>query len=472
MKKPNLLILMADQLQREPTDPESLCRTPYMDKLINRGVHFTRAYTANPVCSPARASLMTGQLPHNHGVLWVTHTMDKDQAVLRKERIHWAQHLKNTGYGTGYFGKWHVTHEEDPSPFGWEVNGSTHSQAFKDLLHDSKDNLIEKTMIKNPGYRDSLFSGITSVKPENRAMGVAATLALDFLKDQKKDSPWCCMVSVPEPHDPFVCGEEAYEFYRGVNIPEKENWEDDMEDKPAFYRRSRDIIESQISKDDWKEAVRRYYASITEIDSQFGRVLDYLEDSGQIDNTLILLTTDHGDFLGAHGIYCKNIGAFEEALNIPLIAAGPGIARGKTTTARVGTQDIHPTLLEYFGLEKDAVEDSRSFLPVLKDPAAQEGHFSEGFCENYGGRFLYTQRIFYRDTWKYVLNGFDYDELYDLENDPGEMINLAQKSEYREKLKDMAAGAWNWMKKTNDHTLVNSHYPPLRLIGQGPLDQV
>ena len=470
MKKPNLLILMADQLQREPLNRESLCQTPNIDKLLNRGIQFTRAYTPNPVCSPARASLMTGQLPHNHGVLWVTHTMDSDQAVLRKDQIHWAQRLKDEGFRTAYFGKWHITHEEDPTPYGWEINGSMHTEHFKTGLVNAKDHLKKACYINNPGYSESLFSGITTVKPEQRPMGVATSLALEFLKEQNDSSPWCCMVSLPEPHDPFVCGEDAYEIYHDMDIPEKENWSDTMEDKPAFYRRSRDVIGDQITKEDWKEAVRRYYASITEIDKQFGKILDYLDESDQIENTLILLTSDHGDFLGSHGIYCKNVGSFEEAFNIPLIAAGPEVVRGKITQARVGTQDIHPTLLEYFGLTFNSVEDSRSFLNVLKNPSSYERDYREGFSENYGGRFLYTQRIFYRDNWKYVLNGFDYDELYDLDNDPGEMKNLAKDEKWKEKLNEMTAGAWEWIKKTHDHTLIQSHYPPLRLLGRGPLN--
>lgn len=466
--KPNLLVLMADQLMAEPVHPRSLCRTPHLDRLIERGVRFNRAYTPNPVCSPARASLMTGQLPHNHGVLWVTHTMDKDQGVLREDRIHWAQRLNEAGYATGYFGKWHVTHGEDPAPYGWDVDGSSHSERFRTLVKNGRDYLEERRTYTQKGYREALFSGITSLEPEERPMGVAATLALEFLQGQKGDAPWCCMVSVPEPHDPFVCGRKAYGEYEGMNIPLRENWSDPMEDKPGVYRRSAGV-NRDLTTSDWQEAVRRYYASVTEIDGQFGRVLDFLDETGQRDNTLIVLLSDHGDFMGAHGLYCKNIGVFEEALNIPLVFSGPGVKEGAETSARVGTQDIHPTLLAYFGLASDPVPDSRSFLDVLKAPEDNEDRFREGFSENFGGRYLTTQRVFYRDNWKYVLNGFDYDELYDLEKDPGEMTNLAALPGYAGKMEEMARGAWAWMEKTGDHTLVNTHYPPFRFIAPGPL---
>ena len=290
--KPNILVLMSDQLQRKPLDPDHLCRTPNFDKIRNRGVSFDRAYTPNPVCSPARASLMTGLLPHNHGVLWVTHTMDKDQGVLRKEHSHFAQDLQKNGYVNGYFGKWHVEHSENPSDYGWDVNGSLNSKDMKAVMNNSphfKDNLISSRYLHQEGYKNSLFYGVTSVPPEKRHMGLITDMALEFLKEQS-DDPWCCFVSVPEPHDPFVCGEKAYEEYAGLEVPLPENMKDDMSDKPGLYRRSAKILKD-VNDDEWREATRCYYASITEIDSQYGRIMNYLEQTGQLENTLAVCRT-------------------------------------------------------------------------------------------------------------------------------------------------------------------------------------
>ena len=117
-KRPNLLFLMADQMQGRVLEPGHPCQTPYFDQLAARGVRFQRAYTPNAVCSPARASLMTGLLPHNHGVLEVIHCVDDDQCNLRTEHPHWAQRLVEKGYRTGYFGKWHVERSDDLNRFG------------------------------------------------------------------------------------------------------------------------------------------------------------------------------------------------------------------------------------------------------------------------------------------------------------------------------------------------------------------
>ncbi len=140
----NVLFLMVDQMQGRILDPDSPCRTPNLDRLAERGVRFTRATTANPVCSPARASLMTGLLPHNHGVTQVTHTDPLGHIQLCNDRPHWAQRLTAAGYRTAYFGKWHVEQTEEPQRFGWQTDVSTHSQAFQQRTQESRrrDDLV------------------------------------------------------------------------------------------------------------------------------------------------------------------------------------------------------------------------------------------------------------------------------------------------------------------------------------------
>lgn len=121
--KPNILLILPDGMQAKPLEADHICRTPTFDRLARRGVRFSRAYTPAPTCSPARASLMTGLLPHNHGVLQVEHSVDDDQSVLRTEHPHWAQSLVQNGYHTGYFGKWHIERSYRLGDFGWQVNG-------------------------------------------------------------------------------------------------------------------------------------------------------------------------------------------------------------------------------------------------------------------------------------------------------------------------------------------------------------
>jgi len=471
--QPNILFLMTDQMQGRVLDPDHPCHTPNLDRLAARGVRFTRAYTPNAVCSPARASLMTGLLPHNHGVLYVTHTVDDDQAVLRTEHPHWAQRLDARGYRTGYFGKWHVERSDDLTQFGWQVNGVSSSALAREREQAARAAManatysLEKMLDGPPGYRPMRFYGVCDLPPEERPMGVKTALAQEFLDEALAQAdPWCCFVSLTEPHDPFICGEEAFAQYDVDALELAPNVHDDLADRPGIYRKAARVWQDWSDREH-REAATCYYASITEIDALFGRLIDQVESAGQLENTLIVLTSDHGELLGAHGLYCKNFCAAEEVYNIPLIMAGPGVVRGQTTDARVGLHDLCQTLLEVTGCEIIDTPDSRSFASVLQQPQESD-EFQTGFAEYFGGRMILTQRVLWQGDWKFVFNGFDFDELYNLADDPYELHNLAGDPAYNEQLRQLTEQMWRIVGQTGDHSLYNSHYPILRVAPFGP----
>ncbi|MCC7407683.1 MAG: sulfatase-like hydrolase/transferase [Phycisphaeraceae bacterium] len=481
MPRPNILFLMVDQLQAgvlaEPTKP--FCPTPHLDQLAARGLRLTRAYTPNPICSPARASLMTGLLPHNHGVLTVTHCVDPDQSVLRTDKPHWAQRLTAAGYDTAYFGKWHVERSGDLTRFGWQTNVHDGGQRWKDacakrLGHPhlpGKGTLSPAGHITSPeGYTPSLLYGVTDEPAETRGIGFTTNLALDWLAQKPHaaaDTPWCCFVSVSEPHDPFLAPRKFYDAIDQSSMPMPSSADDNLAGRPNLYRKAADIFRG-LTDQQKRQARACYLASVTEIDEQFGRLIHAVEAMGQLDNTLILFTTDHGECLGAHGLYMKNVGAFEEIYNIPLILAGPGVAHGVTSGGRVGLHDLCPTLCDLAAVDPIHSADSRSFAPLLRDPLAHAADFTTGFAEYHGTRQLLTQRIVWDGSYKLVHNGFDFDELYNLADDPHELRNLANLPEHRPQLRRMMALAWQSMKRTGDHTLVNTGYPILRLAPIGP----
>ena len=475
-QKPNLLLLMADQMQGRVLRLGHPCKTPHLDALAARGVRFERAYTPDPVCSPARASLMTGLLPHNHGVLWVTHCVDKDQGLLREDKPHWAQRLVEAGYRTGYFGKWHVDRNETPGRFGWQVAGDAKGPMFRAFekevtgghSHDYHFTLRRDSDLP-PGYSHSVHYGVTDTPPEHREFGLATAMAEQFLGDAMKNrgQPWCCFVSTQAPHDPFIAGHKAFAQYDVNALPTQPNWRDPMPDKPGVYRKLARVWADRTDRE-LREAAACYYANITEVDACFGRLLAQLEAAGQLDNTIVVLTSDHGELLGAHGLYCKNVSAFEEAYNIPMVVAGPGITQGVVTPARVGLHDLCPTLLELLGVEPIANTDARSFAPVLRDPSRRQNDFTDGYAEYFGTRYMLTQRVLWHNDWKYVFNGFDIDELYNLANDPFEMRNLVELPEHKGTVKEMLGRVWDQIRRTGDHSLLNSDYPSLRLAEWGP----
>ena len=473
--RPNILLFVPDGMQAKVTCPDHDCRTPNFGRLAGRGTRFTRAHTVLPTCSPARASLMTGLLPHNHGVLQVEHCVDDDQCVLRTRHPHWAQHLGQAGYRTGYFGKWHVERTNRLEDFGWQVNGCDATAAFRALgsgLAKTEELLDENSLAvyeTGPeGYNPVLHYGVTEVPSAQRSFALTVDMARQFLTESfARDCPWACCVSFSEPNVPLIAGRAAFSAYDVDSIRLPENLRDDFARSPAFYRRQREIFR-HITDRQWREARAVYYALITELDQQFGLLLDQLEQAGQLDRTIVLVLSDHGRYMGAHGFDAHNFGPFEEAYNIPLIAAGPKIAQGVETDAHVSLADVAPTLLDLAGAESIDVPDSRSFASLLADPTAHASDFDSSYAEFYGTRFLMTQRILWRGPWKFVFNGFDYDELYNLDDDPNELINLAVDPAYRNTMRDMMAEIWRIAHDTGDRILTETHYSPMRFAIVGP----
>ncbi len=473
--KPNVLFLMVDQMQGRVLDPNHLCRTPNLDKLAQRGVRFTRAYAANAVCSPSRASLMTGLLPHNHGMTQVSHCTFDDESVLRTDKPHWAQSLQKAGYHTGYFGKWHVERSLDLNRFGWDVDGETQNALYKRHRQTvlkgkpAKPELLMSGVVEGPeGYEPKVLYGVTEQPVEERMLGMTCHLAKEFLSGAlDDDEPWCCFVSVIEPHDPFIAKKEFYGRYDVDALPLPPNWNDDLKDKPGLYRKCVRAFDG-LSERKKKEAATCYYASITEIDEEYGRIVDMVDAAGQLSNTIVVFTSDHGECLGAHRMFTKNVGAYEEAYNIPLIASGPGIAQRAVTDARVGIHDICPTLLELTGQTTFGDPDSRSFVSALQDPGGTSGEFQTGFAEYTGSRYVFTQRVVWDGPWKLVWNGFDFDELYNLDDDPYELRNLADVPVHQDQLKRLMRLAWRRVEETGDTPLLNSQYYSLRLAAYGP----
>jgi len=472
---PNLLLFLPDGMQAQPLGPDHPCLTPNVDRLARRGVSFSRAYTPLPTCSPARASLMTGLLPHNHGVLQVEHCVDPDQSVLRADRPHWAQRLAAAGYRTGFFGKWHIERTGRLEDFGWQANGGNHSEpyrALQDAMEPEQERLLPDAPLRwqtgPKGYAPTLHYGVTDLTPAQRSVSIPARTATEFLSEAiGGDGPWCCCVSYRIPNEALICSRQTFERYDVDAIDLPATLEDDMAGRPSLYRRAQEAW-SDVSERQWREALACYYARITEIDEQLGLLLDQLERAGVLEDTIVVVTADHGRYLGAHGMDGHQFGAFEEIYGIPLIVSGPGLARDARTSARVGLHDLCPTILELTGAEAFDAPDSRSFAPVLRGPAGAEAQFRAGYAEYHGTRYRLTQRVYWEDAWKFVFNGFDYDELYNLAEDPHETRNVAAAPAQAERVRRMMGAIWQRIHDTGDRTLRNAQYGSMRFPAVGP----
>lgn len=459
MKKPNIVFIMTDHTNAQAVAAGSPCLKPNLDALAADGMRFGRCYTTNAICSPARASLMTGTYPSTHGIWDCTHTQRREWVDLPRERLaHFAQGLEAAGYRTGYFGKWHVEQSNALAPFGWQESDLRVAHAPMKAIPGTE------VMVPKKGYRDYRLAAVA----EDVDTHPAFDRGLDFIGRHAGRGPFCCFISTSEPHDPYVPPKRWFDLYDEARTPLSPTLRDACADKPEVVRRMRSVWESMTEKD-WRRATTAYRATISFLDSQVGRVIEALKAGGLYDDTIVVFMSDHGDMLGGHGLVAKGVATpYEEVYNIPLIIRAPGMAGGREETrCLAGTADIGPTLLDLCGLPPLPAAQGRSLRPVLEG-TADPAPWQEAYAEFYGQRFVYTQRIVWHGDWKYVFSPGGVDELYNLADDPHERVNLAGDLAHRATLEAMCGRMWRRMEAIGDDSLLKTEYATLRTAPVGP----
>jgi len=472
-KKPNILVLITDQQKADTIEDESLCSMPHLAKLRQNGAHFKRAYTSNAICSPARASLMTGLYPSRHGMVDCTHTVEPYRADYKEGLPMWSQQLAEQGYVGGYFGKWHVERSEQPMNFGFGrfvANGSAQYRQYREELGYRGKVFLDKKMVRHEGYKDRIFYGVLDEPQEASEPYFLYDQGIRFVKEMAEaERPWFTVISTLEPHDPFVVSKDYYALYEGKEIQLPENYRDDLSGKPGLYRRLR-LVWNDVSDEDVRKATACYYASCSLIDDQIGRIVETLKETGQLENTYIVFTSDHGELLGAHGLFLKGVPAYEEVYRIPLVIAGPDVKPAVYDDVFVSIVDLAPTLCEWTGSAPLPGIDGHSLVPMLRgEPIERESFpWNEAYSEFHGQRFFYTQRLVWHGNYKYIFNGFDEDELYDLNRDPHELNNLTGDPAHAEVLKDMVKRMWRRVYRLGDYNMAHSDYGMFRFAPIGP----
>jgi len=481
----NLLFLITDQQRADTLAPGSLCQTPNLQRLAARGTRFESCYAPNPICAPVRASLFTGLLPHNHGMVDNPHTVESYRADLKPDLPFWPRDMQRAGYHSAYFGKWHVDRSLRLENFGFaeydtEEDGYRSYRAYRRQmgLPDKAPPPIQTVQVEHKGYKPFVLSGITPEPPEAMLEHFIYSRGIRFIEDQaarRDQQPWALVLSSLAPHDPYIVPRQYYERYDPRQIPQPASFHDDLAGRPVIYRRIQQVWDS-LEWEHYAQAIANYYAFCSLVDDQVGRVLAALERTGQAENTLVIYLSDHGDYMGAHRLMLKGIPAYDQAYRVPLLMAGPGIPQGKTVSQRLNHLDLAATMLPLLGLDQVIQPGSmpytmigRSILPLLGDNAQEHAVWSSQlFAECQGQRFAYTQRVLWWQNYKYVFNGFDQDEFYDLAHDPDELHNLAQDSNARPVMEEMAARMWEVMHSTGDSNMVDAEYGMFRFMPVGP----
>jgi len=450
--RPNILLLFTDQhrLSALGCYGRTPCRTPTIDRLAAEGVRFQTCYTPCPVCSPTRASILTGLYPHAHGVLSNVHNLGSNVSELPDGPHLLSRRLAAAGYRCGYTGKWHMGEGRARDRFGAEQSPAlptTRGFEGQDFPGHGGGGF------KYPEYRQYLAAGgwehqvrplpADGVKawPYGVLEGPVESSVPHFLAehtisliDRFADAgePFFLWHNNWGPHGPFFVPQEYYDMYRGVEIPPWPSFRWEQFDSCRPYELKRHPEAPHLPWEKWAEAIRHYYAFATLIDHEFGRILAHLQRRGLADNTVVIFTSDHGQTLGSHGgLTDKGWHHFEETHRVGLIVKDPrpradgAPPAGHVEPRWASVLDVHPTVCELAGAEYDPqAVHGRSLLPLLegRDVPWRE----TAFVEFHGVNSVATTMITCRHgNLKYGWNAGAADELYDLAADPHEMHNLA-----------------------------------------------
>ncbi len=459
--RPNILHIMTDQQQWATLAGRSECRTPNLNRLADSGLLFERSYTPCAVCCPARAMILSGAYHWNNGVYNQVHSPPSVHRDMKQDVVLYSHRLREVGYRLGYVGKWHASWVRTPLDFGFHEVADL-SGCDPQLIHRLQNNPDEvrrpsgkrkvtpaRTM-QWPGSEPFVLWGCQEGAEEQTPEYYRAECALRMMRRfARGQQPWHLEVHFEAPHDPYLPLAAYRDRYDPRSIPVPASFHDRFDGKPGLHRRESETW-GHVSEEDYRSGRSHYYAYTEQVDAQIGRILDELKQTGKEQNTIVVATTDHGDMAGAHRMWLKGWIPYEEAYRVPLIVRWPGrIQPGTRTNKLVQTHDLAHTYIQAAGGRPLPFQDGRALQPLFEDPQETSWR-SQILCAFYGGEFLYTQRIAITDRMKYVFNGFDIDECYDLANDPQKMQNLVATGAKTGDVDDMRARLYELMDEFND----------------------
>jgi arylsulfatase A-like enzyme len=426
-------------------------KTPNLDRLAGEGVYCPNTFVTTALCSPSRASILTGLYTHSHTVV-------DNQAPDPADLIYFPQYLQEAGYETAFFGKWHMGDGSDrPRP------GFDHWESFKGQGNYYAPNLnINGTNIQ---YDSTVY--ITDLLTEH---------ALDWLKNRKSDKPYFLFLSHKAVHADFAPAARHKNLYENEEIffpPSFETSSPQVGGKrkgnpmltDEYYGAGRTPDWQKMQRESWhgvdymyhgrmdfESFFKRYCETVMGIDESIGTVMDYLEKSGEANSTLLMYMGDNGFSFGEHGLIDKRH-FYEESVKVPFLARCPDLIRGgQVRYEMLQNIDIGPTVLDVMGLNTPEHMHGQSFLPFLKgeDITWRDKIFYEYYWE-YDFPHTPTMHGVRTDRYKYIrYHGiWDTNEFYDLHEDPNEMNNLIAHPDHQERIKSMAEDIYDWLESSD-----------------------
>ena len=449
---PNILWICTDQQRYDTIGAlgNPYVSTPNIDRLVQDGVAFTHAFCQSPICTPSRASFLTGMYPS------VVHVNGNGNEYFPNKPPLVTHMLAEAGYDCGLIGKLHLA-----SAYGRVERRANDGYRYWQYSHAPRDDWEKghdyADWVRGKGYiLGELIANVEGVPAELHQTTWCAEKTIDFIREDR-DTPWLASVNIYDPHPPFNPPQSYREMFDPAEMPGPLFRETDLEQQKKleavdFQSRGRSPDELDIRNPivpqspsslatvdadtlgarDAKSLQAAYYAMIKLIDDQVGRILETLEETGQCEQTVILFTSDHGEMLGDHGLIQKGCRFYDGLVRVPLIFSWPGhFESGLKSDALVELLDKAPTLLELAGLEVPDGMQGRSLLPILQGEVSGDHHRDFVRCEYYDAVDMPdgTFATMYRDrSHKLVVyHGHRHGELYDLEADLDEFENLWDK---------------------------------------------
>ncbi len=422
MARPNILVVMADQLAPHFTGAygHPLVRTPAMDALVARGARFDAAYCNFPLCAPSRFSMLSGQLASCIGA-W-------DNAAEFPASIPTLAHyLDLAGFRTVLAGKMHFIGPDQHHGFAQRLNTEIYPSDFAWTPDwDNADERLDKWYHNMDSLSEAGQALATYQLDYDEEVGFAAIRKLyDFARDSD-DRPFFMAVAFIHPHDPYVARPEWWDLYDhdAIDLPD-EVWLDSLDPHSRRLRRGIQADTIGYTDDQCRNARHGYYANTSYIDGWLGKMVHALEETGQLDDTVVIATSDHGDMLGERGLWFK-MSFFEQSLRVPFIMAGPGVANTTVPNA-CSLLDLFPTLLDI------AADSGSPIAPVAplagrslwESAAGGYDPADEAIAEYTAEMTSQPMFMIRRGRYKYIHCDSDPCLLYDLEADPQERDNLA-----------------------------------------------
>ena len=469
-EKPNILWICTDQ-QRADTihalgNPH--IRTPHIDAMVANGTAFTRAYCQSPVCTPSRASFLTGRYART------TRCRQNGQAIPPQERLI-SRLLADAGYTCGLAGKLHLATcangvVEKRIDDGYKVfHWSHHPQP------DWPENAYTQWLTEQGTSWEELYDGPATpyikhgIPAELSQTTWCANMAIEFLREQQSN-PWFFSYNCFAPHHPFDPPGDYLARYNPDELPLPKIDPREPDSKTSYQQLDAQYAHNDpggyhvaaMSDRDKREVTAAYYAMVELIDENVGRMIAALKETGQLENTIVIFMSDHGEMLGDHGIYLKGPHFYEAAVHVPLIMQWPDqFQANQRADGLMELTDIAPSLLDAAGIKIPTAMQGKTLLPILQGTADPHAHRDYVFSEYYNAwSHRHSYGTMYRtETHKMIVyHGTDQGELYDLQADPNEFENLWHSL-------DHAALKTDLLKATFDASVFTMDPTPLR---EGP----